>query len=88
MRTRVLKQVLQDKLSVAQSRKLVAVEIANHTKQPDASLGKKQVDAMIRQVREIPLQKVERTQLAQLREVFQQKLMEIELALKQDSVNE
>lgn len=82
VRTRVLKQVCREKLSVTQSRQLVAAEIARHTQQPSSSLEKKRVDVMIRRVREIPLQQVGLTQLEELRSTLQQKLIEIESALE------
>ncbi|MBD6620997.1 ParB/RepB/Spo0J family partition protein [Komarekiella sp. 'clone 1'] len=83
VRTRILKQVLQEKLSVAQSRQIIAAEIARHTKQPDSNSEKKQVDTIIRRVQEIHVLHVERPQLIQMREALQQKLIEIESALKQ-----
>jgi ParB family chromosome partitioning protein len=83
VRAQVLKQVLQKKLSVNQSRQIVAASIARHTQQPDSSPEKKQVDGMIRRVRSMPLKKVGRTQLEELREALQQKLIEIESALSE-----
>lgn len=81
VRTRLLLQVLEQKLSVTQSRQLVASEIARHTQQSDLAPGKKQVEGIIRRVRTMPVEKVEPEQLAQLKEALQQKLVEIESAL-------
>lgn len=87
LRTQIVKQILKDKLSVAQTRKIVADEIANHTKQNDSAPRKKQVNTIMRQVTEIPLNYVDQTQLLQLRDVLQKKLAEIESNLKQDYDN-
>lgn len=50
LRTRILKQILQEKLSVAQSRQIVSAEITLHTEQSGSSPKNKQVDKIIRQV--------------------------------------
>ncbi|MBH8577105.1 ParB/RepB/Spo0J family partition protein [Nostocaceae cyanobacterium CENA369] len=84
LRTQIVKQVLQEKLSVAQTRKLVAVEVSNYTKNDGSNPKKKQVETIIRQVQEIPLLNVKSTQLLQMREVLRKKLLEIESALKQE----
>jgi ParB family chromosome partitioning protein len=81
VRNRILKQVLQEKLSVTQSRQRVAKEIARHTQQTNLAFGKKQVDGIIQRVQSMPIEKVEREQLALLKEALKQKLKEIESAL-------
>ncbi|MCC5659129.1 ParB/RepB/Spo0J family partition protein [Nostoc sp. XA010] len=88
LRTRILKQILQEKLSVAQSRQIVSAEITHHTQQFDSSSKRKQVDTIIRQVQEIPLVHIKRSQLVQMREALQKKLTEIESALKQEDSTE
>lgn len=88
LRTRILKQILQEKLSVAQSRQIVSAEITHHTQQFDSSSKRKQVDTIIRQVQEIPLVHIKRSQLVHMREALQKKLTEIESALKQENSTE
>lgn len=81
VRMEILKKVLKEKLSVTQSRQMVASAIARYTEQPDSRLGKKQVDGVIRRVQLMPVKQVERNQLEELRKALQQKLVEIESAL-------
>jgi ParB family chromosome partitioning protein len=84
VRTRILELVLEKKLSVNQTRQLVAQEIANHTQQIEVVLGRKQVDRIIAQVRSMPVEKVGQEQLALLKEALQQKLIEIKSALSEN----
>jgi ParB family transcriptional regulator, chromosome partitioning protein len=87
LRNRLVKQILEQKLSVVQSRKIIATEIASYNKQAVTSPKPKQVDTIIRQVGEIPVFNVEQTQLLQMREILQKKLLEIDSALKQQNSN-
>jgi ParB family chromosome partitioning protein len=84
VRTRILELVLEKKLSVNQTRQLVAQEIAHHTQQTEVVLGRKQVDRIIAQVRSMPVEKVGQEQLALLKEALQQKLIEIKSALSEN----
>jgi ParB family chromosome partitioning protein len=84
VRSRVTKQVLGKKCSVAQVRQLVAAEIARHTQESDAGVGAKQVNGVIQRVQSMPVEKVGREQLTLLREALQQKLQEIESALSEE----
>jgi ParB family chromosome partitioning protein len=84
VRTRILDLVLEKKLSVNQTRQLVAQEIAHHTQQTEVVLGRKQVDRIIAQVRSMPVEKVGQEQLALLKEALQQKLIEIKSALSEN----
>ena len=85
VRKRLKQQVLSKKLSISQTRSLVSQEIANYTSTSQDTLSKKQVDGIINRVQSMPVQNVESTQLAQLKDVLQQKLMEIESALAQET---
>jgi ParB family chromosome partitioning protein len=84
VRSRVTKQVLEKKLSVTQARQLVTAEIARHNQQKDSATGKKQVNGIIERVRSMPIEKVEREQLALLKEALQQKLQEIDSVLSEN----
>lgn len=84
VRSRVTKQVLEKKLSVTQVRQLVMAEIARHNQQKDSATEKKQVNGIIERVRSMPIEKVEREQLALLKEALQQKLQEIDSVLSEN----
>ncbi len=85
VRKRLKQQVLSKKLSVSQTRSLVSQEIAHYTSTSKDTLSKKQVDGIINRVQSMPVQNVESAQLAQLKDVLQQKLTEIESVLAQEA---
>ncbi len=80
-RARLLKQVITNKLSVAQVRKLVAEEISRHTKISKPSPTQRQVEGLIRNVEKLDMNQLERSHLEQLQEALRSTLSDIEAAL-------
>lgn len=82
IRVKTTQKVIEEKLSVKETRKLVSEVmssfVATSSKPP---IKKKQVDGIIGRVQSISLDKIEPEQLTQLKEALQQKLREIESAL-------
>lgn len=81
-RTKILKQVLKDKLSVAQIRKLVSAEISKQSESVDTN-GHKEVNSVVQSLKKLPLKSMEQDELEMLREAMKQALEEIESTLAQ-----
>lgn len=84
-RTRLLKQVISNKLSVAQVRKLVAEELNRHTKTPKPSPVHRQFEGLIRTIDAVKVEELERSHLQELQLVLNTMLAEINSALDSDA---
>lgn len=87
IRAKITQQVLAEKLSVAQTRKLVTEVVQKQTKSEKSSTtGNKQISAAVRPLQKLSpenLKDAEVAQLVELQETLQQKLAEIEEILQQ-----
>jgi ParB family chromosome partitioning protein len=82
VRARILKQVLTNKLSVAQVRKLASEELARHSTAPQPTPEKRQVEGLIRTMDKIVVKNMERSHLEELRQALSKTLAEIDSALQ------
>lgn len=81
VRAKLVKRILQEKLSVAKTRALVSEEISRYQKEQAKGQMPSRITSMIRQVREIAIDNMEQQELEALKEALTFKLHEIESML-------
>lgn len=81
VRAKLVKRILQEKLSVAKTRALVSEEIGRYQKEQSKGATASRATGMIRQVREMAIDNMEQLELKALKEALADKLNEIESML-------
>jgi ParB family chromosome partitioning protein len=78
IRTQITQQVVQEKLSLSQTKTLVKRILDKYKDSNGQSKHEKQIDKTIKDIQAINLKDLEQTRLSQLRQVLLEKLNEIE----------
>lgn len=78
IRTQVTQQVVQEKLSLSQTRTLVKQKLLQYNAPDSKTKQDKQMDKTIKTVQSIDPKELGRTRLAELRQALQEKLQEVE----------
>ncbi|MCT7953299.1 ParB/RepB/Spo0J family partition protein [Ancylothrix sp. C2] len=81
VRAKLIKRILQEKLSVAKTRALVSKEISHYQKEQSKEQPASRATGIIRQVREMAIDNMEQQDLKALKEALASKLNEIEVML-------
>lgn len=81
-REKLVKLVLQDKISVAQTRKLVSAELSRKVKQNNAH-DRREVSLIVKSLKDLELSRLAQNELVMLREMMKQTLDDIESALEE-----